>query len=402
MPIYKKILILIILAIFIYIIYSLITARVALFKQTETFIEGMVDKVGIDASKLDADKRVNTSGITNINTSISDRPLKEYIIKSSYNTAISGNHVNLDMIKHVLSKGCRFLDFEVFYDGKDAFVSYSHDATYKTLQTDSSYSLTTVLNKVMGSAFNTDSPNPHDPLFIQLRVKSNNTNVYRAVAASIHSSLLSKLYPEEITEKTTLNDIMKKVVLVMDKTINVEYKDHADCSKKDQKGSSKTGDQHSSKKENKNKEKVDKPVHHDKHVQNDKKTEKTVHEKDEDCYDLTNYINVESGSNLMRLARYSDMLDRKTNPPEINDDNDSTTVSKMQVVIPDVDYRVVNNPTLSPFVLKYGCQMVLYRFYNNDSNLVDYEDFFKHFKTAFVPLTRAISYLKKKEEHNIS
>uniref|UniRef100_A0A6C0DQ92 Phosphatidylinositol-specific phospholipase C X domain-containing protein n=1 Tax=viral metagenome TaxID=1070528 RepID=A0A6C0DQ92_9ZZZZ len=363
MPIYKKILILIILAIFIYIIYSLITARVALFKQTETFIEGMVDKVGIDASKLDADKRVNASGITNINTSISDRPLKEYIIKSSYNTAISGNHVNLDMIKHVLSKGCRFLDFEVFYDGKDAFVSYSHDATYKTLQTDSSYSLTTVLNKVMGSAFNTDSPNPHDPLFIQLRVKSNNTNVYRAVAASIHSSLLSKLYPEEITEKTTLNDIMKKVVLVMDKTINVEYKDHADCSKKET---------------------------------------KTVHEKDEDCYDLTNYINVESGSNLMRLARYSDMLDRKTNPPEINDDNDSTTVSKMQVVIPDVDYRVVNNPTLSPFVLKYGCQMVLYRFYNNDSNLVDYEDFFKHFKTAFVPLTRAISYLKKKEEHNIS
>ena len=351
MSIYKKILVLIILVIFFYILYSLLSTSRDILQKKETFIEG-IDQVGIDASKIKGDKRIDTVGIENINPALSDRPLKEYVIKSSYNTALTGKFVSLDMVKEVLKRGCRFLDFEVFYDGKNPFVSYSTDATYKTLQTDSSFTLTTVFNTVMGSAFNTDSPNPHDPLFIQLRVKSNNENIYKSVASSVNASLMLKLYPNKITKDTKLKDIMKKVILVMDKTINVDYKKFTDCSN-----------------------------------------------NDANCHDLKNYINIESGSELMLLSRYSEMLERETTPPEVKDDNTSTTVSRLSVVMPDIDYwSGVANPQLIPFVLKYGCQMVLYRFYNKDAELENYEDFFKNFKTAFVPLSRAIPYLRKKAE----
>ena len=351
MSIFKKILVLIILVIFFYIIYSVTSTSIGILKQKETFIEG-IDQVGIDASKIKTDKRVDNVGIDNINPALADRPLKEYVIKSSYNTALTGKFISLDMVKEVLKRGCRFLDFEVFYDGKNPFVSYSTDATYKTVQTDTSFSLTNVFNTVMGSAFNTDSPNPDDPIFIQLRIKSNNEKIYKAVAGSINASLMSKLYPDKITSNTKLQDIMRKVVLVMDKTINVDYKKFTDCSN-----------------------------------------------NDANCHDLKNYINIESGSELMRIARYTEMLERETNPPEVKDDNSSTTVSKLTVVEPDVGYYTnIANPQLFPFVLKYGCQMVLYRFYNKDAELENYEDFFKNFKTAFVPLTRAIPYLRKKSE----
>lgn len=361
MSVIKKLLILIILAIFFYILYTLLTTRNRVLKEQESFIEGL-DQVGIDASKLKGDKRLDVVGIDNINPAVSSRPLKEYVIKSSYNTALSGNFVSLDMVKHVLGRGCRFLDFEVFYDGTNPFVSYSTDATFKTLQTDTSFSLTSVLNTVMGSAFNTDSPNPNDPLFIQLRVKSNNTDVYKSVASSIQASLMSKLYHEKITKDTKLSDIMRKVILVMDKTINMDYKKFTSCY--DMSGSEQINAAN--------------------------------------CHDLNNFINIESGSELLRLARYTEMLEREKTPPEINDDNDSTTVSKMTVVAPDIDYRSLANPQLSPFVLNYGCQMVQYRFYNKDTELENYEDFFKNFKTAFVPLTRAIPYLTKKIELNLS
>ena len=103
----------------------------------------------------------------------------------------------------------------------------------------------------------------------------------------------------------------------------------------------------------------------------------------------------------MKLARYNDILDRKTYPPDVHDNNETTSVSYIQIAQPDVDHRNVKNPELSPFILKYGCQIVQYRFYNKDENFENYEEFFKHFKTAFVPLSRAIPYLKKKQDYPV-
>jgi len=42
--------------------------------------------------------------------------------------------------------------------------------------------------------------------------------------------------------------------------------------------------------------------------------------------------------------------------------------------------------------LKYGCQWVPYRFYQNDVALETYEKFFNDHGSAFVPMVSAISY----------
>ena len=73
---------------------------------------------GSDSEVKSIENNKNLASVGNIQSiskKYADLPLKEYCIKASYNTACSGNYVSKDMIRHVLSRGCRFLDFEVFY-----------------------------------------------------------------------------------------------------------------------------------------------------------------------------------------------------------------------------------------------------------------------------------------------
>lgn len=351
----RNIFIFITILLFLYIVVNLVNTRNKLIftllnqPDTETFVEGY-DQVGIDATQINYEDTsyAKDSGITNVNDAVLNQPLREFVIKSSYNTAVSGKFVSLDMIKYVLGRGCRFLDFEVFYSEtqKDVFVAQSMDSTYKTIQGDSSLSLVSVFNRVMGSAFNSDSPNPNDPLFIQLRVKSSTAKVFPSIAQDIDNVLKSRIYTKNIDYNTNLKDIMGKIVIVMDKTINDNYYRNNGCT--------------------------------------DDGTE---------CKDIKQYINIESGTEYMRMARYSDMLERQTYPPQVKDDNTGTTVQYIQVVIPDINGKTVSNPSFYPFVLKYGSQIILYQFFNKDEQLTIYEDFFKEFNTAFVPLARAIPFL---------
>ena len=55
------------------------------------------------------------SGILNTQFDASqDNAIRNFCIKSSCNSAYTGKYMNLNMIKNVLSRGCRFLDFEVY------------------------------------------------------------------------------------------------------------------------------------------------------------------------------------------------------------------------------------------------------------------------------------------------
>ena len=136
------------------------------------------------------------------------------------------------MIKEVLSRGCRFLDFEVFYiKENDIFsphVAMSKDYKFISIDTDNSISLIDALNTVNSNAFSQIAPNNKDPIFVHLRIKSNDTKVYDAVAKNIMSAFTSRKYEEKINETTKLEDIMGKVIIVMDKTIRRDYKQHSD------------------------------------------------------------------------------------------------------------------------------------------------------------------------------
>jgi len=93
---------------------------------------------------------------------------------------------------------------------------------------------------------------------------------YKAVAKSVDYALKSKLYNGEVTKDTKFADLMGKVVLIIDKTIEPKYKDYCSCG---------LNEQH--------------------------------------CYDLTKYVNMESGGINLFLLQYNEILKQYTSPPTI-------------------------------------------------------------------------------------
>lgn len=297
-----------------------------------------------------ANQSIKSNGLLKNSSFVTGLPVSQYCVKSSYNSAISGKYVSKEMLVNVIKKGCRFLDFEVVY-GSDGipYVAETTDPAYTIISTTNKVPLDDILNTAVTHSFSLSAPNISDPLFIHLRIKSNEKSVYKAVAKSVDFALVNRLYTGLFDEKTTLDAIMGKVILIIDKTINRDYKNFSVC---------------------------------------------TLNEGN--CYELTTYTNLESGSSFMKIQGHADLLSQTTNPPRILDDNISD-VTQIQISLPDVPSNQAPNPIITPYVLKYGCQFVGYRFYLPDQNLTDYEKFFNHFGFAFVPMASAIEYFKKKD-----
>ena len=287
--------------------------------------------------------------------SISDKyakmALHEYCIKASYNSACSGKYISENMVKAVLKRGCRFLDFEVFHIKENnifkPMVAVSSDTSYILLDTQNSVLLDKLLTTVATTAFSQGSPNNKDPVFINLRIKSKDSNIYHAVASSIDATLKSVIYNGKITKETKLKDVMGKAVIIVDKTVEYDYNQYTAC----------------------------------------KPGETT-------CYDLTKYMNLESGSEYLNLYRYTDLLSHARKPILLKDDNMRTTSKNMNMAQPDV---VVNkaNPSYKEFIVNHGCQQLLCQFQVVDENLKKYEEFFNDMNGGIVPLSGALKYFTK-------
>jgi hypothetical protein len=340
MPFQKKIVIIIIILLFIYILYRLYRKQMS---TKENFFSKTAEQ------ELDEIKNNDLSpGITSLKPVYTNMPISQYVIKGSYNTAVTDNYVSLDTLKYVLSRGCRFIDFEVFFVNNRPVVSYSNDQNFKLLETDNTILLEDILSNSIAYGFNEPSPNPTDPLFIQLRIKSTNNDVYNEVAKTINTAISNRLYTGEFIQSTKLSEIMGKVVIVLDKTINYNYQQYTNCST----------------------------------------TAKN-------CYDLKNYINIESGSQLLRTNNLSTIISKSINPPSINDNNITTDVTYMQIASPDVNTVIVGNPLPYEFIKDYGCQILLYKFYNKDNGLELYEEMFKENLYGIVPLATMLMYFSK-------
>ena len=289
------------------------------------------------------------TSIISIGKTYTNRPLKEYVIKSSYNSAITGKYVNADMVKYLLKRGCRLLDFEVLYIDQMPYVTYTTDANLEVINTDNKILLDNILTTALSQAFTQPSPNYEDPLFIHLRLKSKNNDIYKAVAKSIDATLRGKLYSKKITDKTKLSDIMGKVVIIMDKPINRKYETDSLCK---------------------------------------------IGEKN--CYKLSKYVNLESGSDLLYQNTYTDILNQSYNLVRVLDKCDyCTNVSHNRMVVPDKTHSNTNNPDALELIGKHGCQIVTQRFYLKDDNLSRYEKIFDENKGGIVPLAFVLDYIKK-------
>jgi hypothetical protein len=301
--------------------------------------------------ELNSMEKTTGTGISGVKTNLA---LCQYCIKSSYNTAYTGTYMNLDAIKYVLSRGCRFVDFQVFLIDNKPYVGYTSDPTFKNITSQNNILLSDVLKQVSYYGFSAPTPNMNDPLFIQLRIQPNymdkditdTTAIYQLIAQSIESNLKNRLYSGNVTKDTLIGDLMGKIVLIIDKTTAPDYKKPANCSTSD------------------------------------------------NCNDLEKYVNMESGGDNIRNNTYSDLLDQLALSPYVHDDGINTQIYMLRLAKPE-QVNNTGNPAYFEFISKYGVQFLAERFYINDLNLALYEQFFSDNGFAFVPFSTALPYINK-------
>ena len=350
----KKIIIFIIIFITIYILIRLIQKRNAIHIQMSK--EGFLGFSSKNSEIKTVNKNNNIVGIANYPVENANLPLREYCIKSSYNTAQSGNYVNLDMITHVLSRGVRFLDFEILSVDNIPYVAYTTDSEYKNIDSLSKIKFIDVIKIIANNAFMAPSPNPADPLFINLRIKTNNKELFQKIAMTIDTNLKPRLYSGKVSGDTKLSEVMGKIIFIIDKTTAPEYMKYPEC----------------------------------------------ISDPNIPCYNLDNYMNMESGGDNLRIYTYGRITSQSITPPLLHDDGLTTDIIDYKMVIPDAGssmkiFGILRNPNFDTLVLDYGAQIVCYRFYENDTNLINYEEAFRKHKSAFVLVSKMVKYLEQQK-----
>ncbi len=331
--------------------YILLKDRAIITAESNTpIIEGM--SVEDEIKKLFT--KTPPINMENINKKRLNLPLREYCIKASYNSAYSGSEISEKMIRYVISRGCRFLDLQIFLSEKDniPYVVNITDPTRKEMTSENMVLLDTILNTIAANAFatvqgNSGCPNPTDPLFIHLRIiPDKKMLVYDKVADYITKNFSTNSRAINNIGNATLIDqytqivgddtIMKKTFFLIDKSYNPKY---AVFSQK-----------------------------------------------------IANLMNGETGGEKFQVLDYSKMINRKTTPPIIKDDYRTTDVINETIVMPEI-LEKYPSPSIINMVVNYGVQITMYPFYKSSDELVQYELLFNEYKSAFIPMAYAIKYL---------
>ena len=189
----KKLLVLVIVLLTFFIIYNLLKSRqimkIKYASDKEVFkLEGFSDENEKEGTE-----------IKSIPQKYLSLPIREFIVKSSYNSAINTeNLAEKKQIQRVLERGCRLVDFEIYTRENIEYVSYSNDPQYKSMNTvndvDNRLPLSEAFNTLIGYAFTEPVPSPNDPLFIVLRIKNNSAEAYQRIATLIDFSFKNKLW----------------------------------------------------------------------------------------------------------------------------------------------------------------------------------------------------------------
>ena len=324
------ILLLTITAIVIYILYRIISKSVA----GSAPVAPPFDNVANSAQMRELNGiTTGSSGVAITNAvfpATQDNALRNFCIKSSFNSAYTGGYINLDMIKNVLQRGCRFLDFQVFIKDNTAIVAYSQDDYIDAFTSNlPALSLGGVFSTINMNAFNENSPNPNDPLFIQIRILSNLPAAKSIVAETIASAFSANLYADPATGfaipidlNVQMNQLQSKVVIVTD-----------------QNAATADGNQ------------------------------------------LSKYVNLITGTANVRTYTENQLTYQPINPPD-------PYVYNFKIVLPDLGYFFgISNSDATYLIKKYGAQVVAQAFYSQDLNLTNYEAIFNEYRSAFIPIS---------------
>jgi len=202
MHIAMKFIILVIVLTTIFIVYNLLKTRSEIKKQAEIELR---KKEGFDTMDK-MNQRDYPLSIQPLQTKYSNLHLREFVIKSSYNSAhFNEDETSVDAISAVLKRGCRLLEFKV-----------NNDLTVGNIP------LSTIFSKVASDAFTTTALSPFSPLFLYLHTTTNSQVDANTLNDLLISNFPNKLYrnttnkPIQVNGSTRLTDIVGKVIVITD------------------------------------------------------------------------------------------------------------------------------------------------------------------------------------------
>ena len=340
MDIIRIFLVFVILFITFYILYRLYIKRLDIQKQV-TVNEGFsfTTTPAGELSSMNTFFKGIPTNITNVNTKYTGLPLREFCIKGSFNSAMSGNYVNVGMLETVIGRGCRFVDLNVVsLNGKTSVISTAENNN-STQDSANSILFQDAIDKITSKAFTNACPNSEDPFFIYLRVLPPDisggtkiTDFYDDIKNTVIN--IKNRHADAVTGSTILANLLKKTVIILDKTTVPDYLNTS----------------------------------------------------------LKTIYNMIGGGDTMVKNTYLEIAGRCVVLPNILDaekkDGISTNISGLQFIYPD-NYDN-NNPNLNYFVKNYGVQFAPNRFYIHDANFTVYEEFFNKERSAFIPLAVAL------------
>lgn len=366
-----------------------------LFNNTSSLKEYMVGLGGCVEPQTETDGPVEEPSCGNVNDyrDSTNLPLKEYCVKSCFNSAYDGTDVSINTLLERIQNGYRFIDLNVFCaDDDNLYVGFSPDNTPKLVSNKLllSDALKTINDAAFSSstAFNTNLSNVSSyPVFIHIRVyrkPDSKVNVIEKVANVINgqddkppaytSNYLRSLdtnsnsTPTQIDGCTVLSSIMGKVVFSMD-ILNILE--------------------------------IYSPIQYQSATQLDPQAVES----------LQKFVNILSGgSTFPAFYRYTDeSIVHRTNKLGVGNAtiNGSlkTNVKHMYISFPhpdDVSKRSIPSttnatdvvqPNIKTFVLDRSIQFAPLRVYLADKELDNYIKMFDTIGKPFVPMTHVYQYL---------
>jgi hypothetical protein len=160
----------------------------------------------------------NKSNTLGVPTDLINTEIHKFYIKTAYNCCSLGDYANdyvgTCILTAILKQGVRCLDFELFSIDDIPVVATSTTNSYHEKETYNSIPFEQVLALISLQAFTGDiSPNPKDPLFIHLRIKSGNIKMFSTLNKMLNK--LQNLYKGDVSPSTVISAIMGKIVIIV-------------------------------------------------------------------------------------------------------------------------------------------------------------------------------------------
>jgi hypothetical protein len=366
-PFYKIVIVLIAIAILGYVIYDFINKMQQRAKLKEGMLsnEPFYKEVFAEIAQKEIDSKEMPSGISDMAKKSQNMELMQYCIKGSANSAYSGQYISDEMVKYVLSRGCRFIDFEVYYlpvsdtpDNSDyaAYVGYSSDPAAVNSTSKNNYLFRKIFKSALANAFTRQSgdkyecPNPNDPLFVHIRMKTSD-------------DMKNKLYDMIQSDiQTTYNSGYSDYFLTkLNKTTNIRESNKVNGSMPIRKLAKKVV---------------------------------IIFDYEPEEY-IGSYHNMTSDTSQLMKYTYSelDTFKYKAMPPKRLDSN-LTTVDKFKMAVPDSNRSSQPNPNIYMAIKDYGMQITLFQYYNTDLQLIRAESIFQYYTAGIVSLSLMLNYIK--------